>query len=983
MQLRCNFRSAVIAFLTIPAIAFAQEPIPPATPAPAPEAQPPPAEGTGERKKAEEEIVVTGTRVRRKDLSTPAPITVISRQQLQSSATPAIGDFLQLMPEQGNATNTQVNNGGNGTTQVSLRSLGSQRTLVLIDGKRMVTSGSGADAAVDLNTIPTAAIERVEVLKDGASAVYGSDAIAGVVNLITRRRLNGTEANAYAGVSQKGDAQVYDLSVTAGAAGERGGFLFGAGYYDQRSFLAGDRDWAKFAINYDYTDPTQTEGHGGSSRVPQGRARVNPSKCAAQSQVCADLVAAGITTTKNLIYDPGSPGAVDGWRVFNSNTDLYNYQAVNFLITPATRISLFANGEYKIGENARSYFQGSFVNRQWSNLLAPEPFDTGNLGITLSKDNQYNPFKTDIAVVRKRLVSASGRSASADIDTYRVVAGVDGTFPDEFGPAKGFFWDFALNYGRSTGTTITSGSINAIQAAAAVGPSFQDAQNVWHCGTVTNPIPGCTPPNLFGVNNPSPDQLASLGFERLINNGFNQMTAATANLSGELFKLASDRPAGLALGYEYRMVYGGFNPDWIAQQTFTNPHGFNTFVDSDYGSQPTRGSYHVNEGYAELDVPVMSNAPLVDDLEIQGAFRVFNYSTFGTDSTYKIGGRWRPIRDVTLRATYSTAFRAPSVSELYSGRGPSAEPAIDPCGGGANGKVTGVIATQCGAAANNGDDNVQINSNVGGTSGLKPEKANAFTMGVVLEPQMIRGLTVTVDYYALGVTNTIVGGNLTQIYLNACYPGAGGTPDPVACAHVNRDPATQQITVVDDYNNNLGELNTSGIDLSGRYSLPSDYGRFGFLMDANILIKQDQKLFTLLKGAGNYDLGVNPRLKFNAGLNWSMFGLSAGLIGKFVGGFTECAASDGSNAGGLCSQHGLDDTGKPYPDHSVKPEMTFDVYVNYLLKNPLGTTTLGVGVRNALNTNPVRIYNSFLTYADPSAYDFVGRYVYARVGHTF
>src|SRR5512141_3262701 len=210
----------------------------------------------GRKKEATEEIVVTGSRIRRKDLTTPAPVTVISREQVTASGKVSIGDFLQALPEQGNAINTQFNNGGDGATRISLRGLGSARTLVLLNGRRMVPGGTGADASVDLNSIPTASVERIEVLKDGASAVYGSDAIAGVVNVITRRGFKGTELSAYGGVSQKGDGQTYDLNVTTGQAGDRGNVVFSAGYYKQNTVWAGDRDFSKYQL---FFDPTSTD----------------------------------------------------------------------------------------------------------------------------------------------------------------------------------------------------------------------------------------------------------------------------------------------------------------------------------------------------------------------------------------------------------------------------------------------------------------------------------------------------------------------------------------------------------------------------------------------------------------------------------------------------------------------------------------------------------------------------------------------------
>jgi outer membrane receptor protein involved in Fe transport len=1010
MQLKSSLRLAILASFALGGAAMAQTP--PAdqqapTPAPATEAAPAapvtaPDEATG-RKRAEEEIVVTGSRVRRKDLSTPAPVTVISRQQLQTSATPTLGDFLQLLPEQGNATNTQVNNGGDGSTQISLRSLGAQRTLVLLDGRRMVPYAGAT--VVDINTIPTAVVDHIEVLKDGASAVYGSDAIAGVVNIITRRKVNTTEATAYYGLSQHNDSQVTDVNIVSGATGDKGNFMIGGGYFKQDSMLAANRDWASHALGYDYSyDRTAALStfsgseagvtYGGSSRIPQGRVRINPAGASCTTQVCADLAAKFGAGARNYMYDPTAPNAVDGWRPFTGN-DFYNYQAVNFLITPSQRYSLFANGEYHLTDNTRAYFQGTFVNRQSSNLLAPEPFDTAGLGIQVDKTNPYNPFGTNLTSVRKRLVTAAGRSATSDLDTYRLVGGVDGTLPDEFGPLKSFVWDLSFQYGRSVGTVLTNGSVNAIKAAQAIGPAFKDpVTGVYRCGTATNPIPGCVPANLFGLANPTGDQLNSLGFEQLLAQNFSQQTDLNASITGELFQLASDRSVGIAVGYEFRRLFGGLTPDSLATATFTNPNGFNNFVDSDYGTAATRGEYKVNEGYAEVIIPVMNHVPFVDDLEAQAAVRVFNYSTFGTDATYKFGGRYRPIRDVTLRATYSTAFRAPSINELYGGRGPSAESASDPCGPKGI-DPNSALGKQCAASAvgavalSNGDDNVQLNSNVGGFTGLQPEKSTAYTVGAVLEPQMVRGLTVTADYYHINVTNTIQGAG-TQNILNACYPGTAGTPDAVLCSQVHRDPVTGMITVVDDYTANLGSLTTAGIDLSARYTMPTtDFGRFGFLLDANYLLQQDQFIFSLIKGAGNFDLGVNPRIKFNAGVNYQLAGLSVGVLGRFIGGYWECPAQDLSNTGGLCSQPVTADnfannaTGPIAPNHRVKPEMTFDVNANYALKHPLGTTTFGIGVRNVFNTNPVRVYNAFLTYADPSAYDFVGRFVYGRISHSF
>src|SRR5262249_25501047 len=207
------------------------------------------------KRAGEEEIVVTGSRVRRRDLTTPAPITVIDKEQVQASGKVSIGDFLQTLPEQGNAINTSVNNGstGDGSTRVSLRGLGAARTLLLLNGRRFVAGGPGADSSADLSSIPPAALGRIEVLKDGASAAYRSDAIGGVINLITRKRMNGVEANGYAGTSTHGDGSTYDLNVLAGTSGEKGNLLFSAGYYNQQTVWAGDRSFANIPRAYSST----------------------------------------------------------------------------------------------------------------------------------------------------------------------------------------------------------------------------------------------------------------------------------------------------------------------------------------------------------------------------------------------------------------------------------------------------------------------------------------------------------------------------------------------------------------------------------------------------------------------------------------------------------------------------------------------------------------------------------------------------------
>jgi len=942
------------------------------------------------KKSAEEEIVVTGTRIRRKDLTTPAPVTVISREQVEASGKVSIGDFLQSLPEQGNAINTQVNYGGNGATRVSLRGLGVARTLVLLNGRRFVPGGNGANDSVDLNSIPTAAIDHIEVLKDGGSALYGSDAIGGVVNIITKKR-GGTEVSAFNGISPHGDGTIYDFNGTTGASSDLGSFTFSGGFYKQQPVWAFARGFSRIPLAYDATGRNNLTGKAGpysqgsgttpagtivlsscTSKTPAsspciGRQMANPTndpRIAFYNQLISTYPTAG-----TFIRDPNSSL---GWRPFTTTAlsdaggDGWNFQPDNYLVTPAQRISLFSSGETRLGSVARGYFEASYVNRQSEQKLAAEPLNTGLESVTVSKDNFYNPFGVDLTSVNRRLLEFSNRITAQDINTFRVVTGVDGTLPQSAGALSGWYWDVSLNYGRTEGTQLKQGNLKLTSLEAALGASFRDpATGALRCGTPSAPIANCVPLNLFGGGDPSTisaDQIAGLTYTGTLR-GVNQMTSLLVNTSGELFRLYSDRPAGLAVGYEYRFLSGENIPDpiTVAGETTGNKGDI------------TRGHYYVNEGYAELSVPILSHVPFAEDIEAIAAFRVSDYSTFGTHATYKFGGRYRPIRDVTLRGTYSTAFRAPSVSDLFLGQADSFPNVSDPCA--KNADPNG----PCRDAANNGDTNTQLRTRIGGNPDLKPETAHMVTAGVVLEPRMVRNFSVTVDYYNVTVENTITTIGASTI-LTGCYGGSG-----LYCDLIQRDPLSHRIVNIGNLNTNVGTDRTDGIDVGVKYGVPTQVGRFGFDFIGTWLHKYNRTLADgkVIKGKGNYDLnnqgtgGVYPAVKFLTGVNWALAGLVAGVNTRFVSSFTECGTPTGNfNGTGLCYRNS---------DFSrrVASYNQWDLFAAYTIKSPAGRTTLGAGINNVFDRAPSAIYNGFTAASDPEAYDFIGRFVYARLGHNF
>ena len=958
---------------------------------------PPVAEAPGERetsdapsdtRKFSEEIIVTGSRVGREDLTTPAPLTVLTREQIQASGKVSIGDYLQQLPEQGNAINTSVNNGGDGSTRVGLRSLGDRRTLVLLNGRRFVPGGVGADSSVDLNSIPTAAIERIEVLKDGASAVYGSDAVAGVVNIITRRRFNGTEVAGYTGTSTRGDGTIYDVNGTTGVAGERGSILFSAGYFNQHSIFAGERGFSRLPLNFDATGLNSPDGKigpfaFGSGTVPAGTVSVAEGETGGNglwNAVAGPNPQPGDKFIRDLNFPASDPR---GWRRFAGSSlppagDGYNFQPDNYLVTPQQRISLFSTGDHALGRSSRSYFEASYVNRQSDQRVAPEALVSTSSGLTLSKDSIYNPFARDFAVFQRRLLEFGPRTFREDIDTFRVVGGFDGTLPEAAGPLRGWFWDVSLNYGRTQGTTVKTGELRTPNLQDALGPSMIVGGTptcVRTPGDASTAIPGCVPLDALHVGGSiTPDQIAGLEFAGT-QRGTNQLTAVQLNTSGALFRLFTDRPVALALGYEYRNVQGEVIQDPITEA------GEN----SGNNARSTRGGYHVNEGYAELSIPVASHRPFLENLEATAAARVFDYSNFGRDWTYKFGGRWTLFRDVTLRGTYSTAFRAPSVSDLFLGRQDNFANVDDPCAG------AGAPAS-CGAAAGNGDDQTQHISLVGGNPNLQPETATIYTLGVVLEPRWVKNLSVTVDYYHVAIDDSIATIGEATI-LASCYPVDGSGKTPQFCDAVVRDPGTHRIVNLVNTNANVGKEATAGIDIAFRYAVPTRrYGRFGFAFDGTWLKYHDLVLpdGSVISGRGNFDLssqsgigiqGVNPAWKFNAGLTWGLRNFGAGVTTRFVGSLKECG--DANDPTGLFSGSGLCSVDSRF-QRKIDAYSEWGAFVSYAFASPAGRTNLGLGVNNLFDAAPPFIFTNAQQTGntDGTAYDLTGRFVYVRLTHT-
>lgn len=928
-----------------------------------------------EQEAKEEVITVTGSTIERKTLTTPAPLTILNRDDLNAAGRSTVGDILQSLPAQSNAINAQANNGGDGSTRVDIRGLGTARTLTLLNGRRIVPGGTGADASVDLNAIPLAVIERVEVLKDGASAVYGSDAIGGVVNIITRTDFDGTEANLYSGVAQRGDGFTYDASFVTGhnAENKKGNIIFSAGIQSQDSVFAGERSFSAFDKTFDFKTGLETKS--GSPNIPGGRIATRTITNG------TDFNGDGKPDGKNLCglvttHDPdpvkdaanfGKPIALctsdgrGGYRPYTAPADLYNFQPVNYLYTPSSRYNVYSAGTYKLLPEVSTFFEASYLNRTSDQQLAPEPFAEA---ATISKDSIYNKLGGDVVQYRRRLEEFGPRRSLQNVDTFRIVAGVQGSVPDDAAALRNWKWELSYNYGRTDAILKGEGNLILSHLTQALGPSFIDGvTGKPTCGTVDAPIAGCVPMDILGPSGSIDPAAKAYTTFTGISSGYNEQQTVLAQAHGRIAKLPNNGDLSIAVGTDYRKEAGGSSPDPLTATGDTTAPS----------SAPTDGTYNVAEGFGEISLVPISGQKYAEWVELNLAARAFHYNNFGNGVTWKAGGLFRTINGIAVRGTYSTAFRAPSVAELFQGQAEGFPPAVDPCDTAPNGKSITLpenVASRCmaqGVAADFVDGSQQQKSIGGGNKKLKAERAKVFTAGIVLEPPQAKGLALTVDYWNVDITKAIQSLGASAILSNCYNHGLESY-----CDQIKRDPARGfVIDFIDDPTQNIGGTTTSGLDAAVVYDHKfGDAGRFREQIEAQYLFKYNlDTVGQVFHGRDNYDLGVYPKYKANLAVSWQhKAGVGAGANLRYVGSFKECANND-CNGGEIA--------------RDVAAWYKVDLFGSYTFKNAAGHTTVSVGVNNVADQKPSLIYIGFAGDSDSSTYDYMGRFFYGRVSHLF
>lgn len=907
-------------------------------------------------------IEVTGSRIRRVDAETASPVFTMERAQIEATGAVNIGDFLQETPAiSGAATNPQVNNGGGtGAATVSLRGLGSQRTLLLVNGRRMQTN--------DVNSIPINMVERVEVLKDGASAIYGSDAIGGVVNFILRKDYEGASASVTYGISSRGDGATTGADVTMGASSDRGSIVIGAKYDKQEEVRSSDRDHSRAQAYYYYGEVIEL----GSSRVPNGR-YVVPRTVAAAGGVNVTDPNCGTGANVALIRREGASGSsISDFRCFiggGANNDNYNFQVANVNVTPQERRGLFANGSYQLTDNIEAYVEGFYNTTTSSFEIASEPFDgrPSQANIPISASNIYNPFGVDIIDARLRLVNVGPRTERFDTNEYRTVLGLKGNIGE-----SSWLWDAGWVYGQSSQTSEAHGELFRNKLIDALGPSFVAADGTPTCGTVAAPIPGCVPVNFFGpapaVGTDEYNALQAIApyFHDRTNSDLNNFYV---NVSGDLFELPGGM-AQLAVGLESTKETLDFRPDNLRQ---LNPIT-NECETTGGCSSAVKGELSRDEIYAELYLPILADVPFAERLAFTVGSRYSDYSAFGDTTNSKLGVEWKPFSDLLIRGTFAEVFRSPTITDLYAPISESADTYVDPC----NGTTTNPNGACANVPLDGSFDQTdsQLNAFVGGNPNLTPEDGWVRTLGFVYSPSFVENLSFTVDFWQVKLENNIGALGSSNI-LNACYNSGN------FCDLFTRDSAGE-VATIDDRLTNPGRIDTKGWDFSVKYALrDTAWGDFRASLDTTYTARYDRAV--IVEGLGVVDFddfagefaesssggeGHFARWRALGNLAWSKGDWGANYSVRYIHHVDEQV----KYSGGLI-------VGPPELTELPVPSITYhDVSLSY---NFPSNAKITLGVDNFTDKTAPLVYGGFNGSTDVRTYDTIGRFYWMRASISF
>ena len=811
----------------------------------------PATEGAETALDAAEDIIVTGSRIARRGADTPTPVTAIGMEDFARVSAPDIANVINQMPAA--RPSLTPSSSGNlfslaGSNFIDLRGLGYQRTQILVDGRRY--SPSTPSGGVNVSAIPQALVRGVEIVTGGASAAYGSDAVAGVVNLLIDDRLEGVKANVQGGISGHNDFRNFLVSAAYGTSfgGGRGHFVV-SGEASQNSGIdfIGDRDWAAanpgLIANPAYTasnsEPRYLMVQEGSRASNASYGGVINSPGALRGiQFSPDgnaipFVYGSLVTSSQMVGGSGTANVADSVGT-----------------VPVNRYAGFARASYDLTDSVESFaeFSYSHVNSRYPGLASTEQ-------ITIRADNAFLPQSVRNAMAAQNIPSfVMGRSVldnartivDLEVNTLQAVAGFKG---DIF---KTWKWDVYYSYGSTKNRVEQENSRVTARFNQAIDAVVNPLNGAIVCrSTLTNPANGCVPLNLIGEGRASPDALGWVNGVSFRQWNLDQHIVA-GTLRGDLFSTWAG-PVGVAVGAEYRSQSVDTTSDPIsAVQGYRGG-----------GTVPYSGKVNVKEAFAEALVPLAVDESWAKDLSLNLAARVTDYSTSGTVTTWKVGLNYAVNDSLRFRATRSRDIRAPSLEELFAKGSTSQLSVSDPVLG------RDYLVT----AANSGNPD------------LTPEKADTFTAGIVLTPVAVPGLSFTVDYFDIKLNEAII--SLTPAAIvTQCYGVA-----PQACSLITRDPVTNQITLVRNGPVNMQSVQLSGVDVEASYFIPVGADR----IDLRALINYTSKAeisdgVTTTTLAGSVDqptiaaLGGTPNWRFNTSASYIAERFRVSLTGRYVGG---------------------------------------------------------------------------------------------------
>ena len=897
----------------------------------------------------DQEIVVTGSRIKRQDLVSSSPTTTVSAEDFKITGTQNVEEYLNTLPQlvAGATKSTNVTGQADATATLNLRGLGAKRTLVLVNGRRYIASNQ--QGIVDVNNIPAALVDRVEVVTGGASAVYGSDAMAGVVNFILKDRFEGLQLDAQAGISDEGDAENWSASATVGAAGERAHAWLHVTYEDRAAL----RGTARELSEYSYIDNNGTFQRTGTAGRKGGTLIGIPTPNGTGGFVNRDYA------LENMVPRP-----------FVTATDTnYDLQRDYAIQTPLQRTNVFGRGVYELTDNVRAFVEAGFNHVESSAVLArtaPNIRQTQNVpglpanasfvtpqirALLNARPDPNAPFALRFEAPEQ----FPKREIAFNRDLYRLIGGLEGDLGS---------WDWNVSYSYSHLSTkeVQVGDISRRTFVEASTPSPTDPTKCANlnpqCVLVTN------------LTNWSPQLVNYLRVDNISSTEIDEKIAS-ASITGDAFELPAG-PVGVAFGAEYREVSSSDNPAPVLLD----------FASAGFGERNrTFGSFDVKEIYGETVVPIISDKPFVEYLGLELAARYSDYSTAGEVWTYKAGGEWRLNSDIRFRGLYQRAVRAPNIAELYGGLVNTYPAMIDPCSRTAN--PTGAVRTLCiaqgvpaAAIGSYQQNGAAIEARLVSNPNLKPEKSDTLTLGAVFTPSAVRGLNVTLDYYDIKINDAIerLGGG-PQGVLAACF-ASGDANDPF-CRTFSRSATTYEIIDWGVPLANVAKLRTSGVDLAVNYSWqwdslglgdePADLRAtlLGTWVDRNTFQANPASPAVDRVGTVGGDTAAIPEWRFTGILGYGSGPLDLSWQVEYLSSVKDRKYATALAAGAANPKAGI---ARPVVDaywyHNFRAAYDFD-----------GFTVFG-GVRNVFDKQAPRLSSPIEGNTDPNTYDVIGRFFF-------